>query len=129
MNDSGSYQEYAFLVKPQAHMALMHNFLKASWEVIGADLMNSIRNFLRLGIMPTGINSRFLALIPKVKNANSPKDFRPISCCNVVYKIISGVIANRLKPVLSYLIDHAQSAFVEGRNMANNVSLVQGAIM
>ncbi|KAL9669927.1 hypothetical protein QQ045_007477 [Rhodiola kirilowii] len=75
--------------------------------------------------MPACINSTFLALIPKVKNANSPKDFRPISCCNVVYKIISGVLVNRPKPVLSYLIDPGQSAFVEGRNIAYNVSLVQ----
>ncbi|KAL9675615.1 hypothetical protein QQ045_003817 [Rhodiola kirilowii] len=75
--------------------------------------------------MPTGINSTFLALIPKVSNASSPNEFRPISCCNVVYKIISSLLASRLKQVSSYLINQAQSAFVEGRNISYNVSLAQ----
>ncbi|KAL9675480.1 hypothetical protein QQ045_003682 [Rhodiola kirilowii] len=100
-------------------------FLKSSWGVVGNDLVNSVRSFLRSGIMPSGINSAYIALIPKVKNASRPCEFRPISCCNVVYKVVSILLANRLKPVLNYLIDHAQTAFGEGRNIAYNVSLVQ----
>ncbi|CAM8889739.1 unnamed protein product [Rhodiola kirilowii] len=100
-------------------------FFKNSWDVLKHDLVNSVRSFLRSGIMPSGINSAFIALIPKVKQATRPGDFRPISCCNVVYKIVSSLLANRLKSVLTYLIDHAQTAFVEGRNIAYNVSLVQ----
>ncbi|KAL9674284.1 hypothetical protein QQ045_030555 [Rhodiola kirilowii] len=75
--------------------------------------------------MPSGINSAYITLIPKVKNASSPCEFRPISCSNVVYKVVLVLLANRLKPVLTYLIDHAQISFVEGRNIAYNVSLVQ----
>ncbi|CAM8881473.1 unnamed protein product [Rhodiola kirilowii] len=89
-------------------------FLKNSWGVLGNDLANSVRSFLRTGIMPACINSSFIALIPKVKNASRPCDFHPISCCNVVYKVVSVLLANRLKPVSTYLIDHAQTAFVEG---------------
>ncbi|KAL9662666.1 hypothetical protein QQ045_027499 [Rhodiola kirilowii] len=100
-------------------------FFKASWNIIGQDVVNCISSFLRTGVMPSGINATYLALIPKISNASCPKDFRPISCCNVVYKIISTLLANRLKPVLKYLVNQSQSAFIEGRNIAHNISLVQ----
>ncbi|KAL9691889.1 hypothetical protein QQ045_012316 [Rhodiola kirilowii] len=87
--------------------------------------MDSIRNFMLTGVMPPGINSTYLVLIPKVNNACCPVDFRPISCCNVIYKIISTLLANRLKPVLKYLVKEAQSAFVKDRNIAYNICMVQ----
>ncbi|CAM8902499.1 unnamed protein product [Rhodiola kirilowii] len=126
-----SYNEIAEIVKnlpsfkaagPDGYNA---EFFKASWPLIEKDLLDSIRNFMLTSVMPSGINSTFLALIPKVKNACCPVDFRPISCCNVVYKIISTLLANRLKPVLKYLVNEAQSAFVEERNIAYNINLVQ----
>ncbi|KAL9679552.1 hypothetical protein QQ045_017417 [Rhodiola kirilowii] len=100
-------------------------FFKASWNVIGPDVVKSICSFMQTRVMHPGINSAYLALIPKIKNACCPKDFRPISCCNVVYKIISTMLANRLKPVLKYLVNQSQSAFIEGRDIAHNISLVQ----
>ncbi|KAL9682796.1 hypothetical protein QQ045_014605 [Rhodiola kirilowii] len=75
-------------------------FFKAAWKVCGMDIRESIRNFFKCGIMPEGINSAYLALISKVKNASLPTDFRHISSCNVIYKIIATLFANRLKPVL-----------------------------
>ncbi|KAL9688302.1 hypothetical protein QQ045_032722 [Rhodiola kirilowii] len=58
-------------------------FYKAVWPVIGGEVVNCIRNFFIQGTMPAAINSTFLALILKVKGACHPKDFRPISCCNI----------------------------------------------
>ncbi|KAK3204555.1 hypothetical protein Dsin_018601 [Dipteronia sinensis] len=53
------------------------------------------------------------------------KDFRPISCCNTLYKIIAKIIVNRIKPCLPDIISHFQSAFVAGRCIGDNILLVQ----
>eukprot|EP00253_Pinus_taeda_P007996 PITA_07996 len=67
------------------------------------------------------LNASFIALIPKQENAMTPDGFRPITLCNVVYKIISKVIANRLKPLLPSLISEEQTGYVEGRQILKNI--------
>ena len=70
-------------------------------------------------------NATFLSLIPKEMGVDRPDKFRPIALCNVVYKIISKVIANCLKPLLPTLICPEQSGFVEGFQILDGVILVQ----
>ncbi|KAL9662424.1 hypothetical protein QQ045_027257 [Rhodiola kirilowii] len=101
------------------------SFFKRNWNLIGTELCNSIRYYLRHNALPTGINSIALALIPKHSSAMHPEEFRPISCCTVVYKIISGVLAGRLKDLLPDIINQAQGAFVKGRSIVGNVSVAQ----
>lgn len=72
------------------------------------------------GDLISGMNHSFITLIPKVKQPEYVKEFRPISLCNVVYKLISKCIANRIKLVLTDVIDPAQSAFVPGRLITDN---------
>lgn len=75
--------------------------------------------------MHKGINSTTIALIPKSKNQTTIKDFRPISLCSIAYKCISKIMANRLKIVLPSIVNVAQSAFVKGRNISDNILLAQ----
>jgi len=74
------------------------------------------------------LNSTFLALIPKEEKSVAPDKFRPISLCNVIYKVISKVIANRLKPLLPMLISPEQSGYVEGRQILDGIILTHEII-
>lgn len=71
--------------------------------------------------MPRGINETYMCLIPKVKHPQKITKFRPIGLCNMFYKIISKVLASRLKRTLSKVINESHSAFVPGRLITNNV--------
>ncbi|XP_057803589.1 uncharacterized protein LOC131018917 [Salvia miltiorrhiza] len=66
-------------------------------------------------------NETIIALIPKVDRPKRVAEFRPISMCNITYKIVSKVIVNRLRRVLDGLIDQAQSAFIKGRQITDNI--------
>lgn len=68
-------------------------FYKAVWPIIGCDLVTAVQSFLIYGFLPKGVNSTIMSLIPKHTNANTMRDFRPIACCILLYKVISKIIA------------------------------------
>ena len=74
------------------------------------------------------LNSTFLTLIPKESGTEDLSKLRPVSLCNVIYKIISKVIANRLKPRLPLIISLEQAGFVEGRQILDGIILVHETI-
>jgi len=98
-------------------------FYKAAWPIVGTEVVIAVTSFFEFGFLPKGVNSTILALIPKKDEAIRFKDYRPISCCNVLYKIISKLLANRLKRVLPKFISPSQSAFVRDRLLMENVLL------
>ena len=71
------------------------------------------------------INCTIIALVPKVPNLSSMHDYRPISCCNTIYKCISKIIAERIKRCIPDIICPAQTAFVQGHSIADNILLTQ----
>ena len=100
-------------------------FYKKAWNVIGRDFIKAVKEFFDSGQILKQINHSVLALIPKSKAADKVEDFRPIACCNVLYKVISKILASRLAPALCGIVDPAQSAFVQHRSMTDNIFLIQ----
>jgi hypothetical protein len=87
-------------------------FSQKYWHIIGGDVSKAILDFLNCGRMLGCLNFTNIVLIPKVKAPECMSQFRPISLCNVLYKIISKVLVNRMKTMLIDVISDYQSAFV-----------------
>ena len=100
-------------------------FFRSAWASIGEEIITGIKYFFDTGRLLKELNATVITLVPKGLNPSSMHDFRPISCCNTIYKCISKVIANRFKRVLPSLIDKAQSAFIKGRHISDNILLTQ----
>lgn len=100
-------------------------FLLTAWPIIGADITSAVLSFFDTLALPRMVNSAALALIPKVANASHMHQFRPISCCNVLYKAISKLLTLRMKNVMPYLVSPNQAAFIKGRNLGDHVLLAQ----
>jgi hypothetical protein len=103
-------------------------FFQRHWGLIGPDVCAAVLTFLNGGDMPTIVNNTVLVLIPKVKTPQDLSQFRPIALCNVLYKICSKAIANRLRLVLDDIISEEQSAFVPGRLITDNVLVAYESI-
>jgi hypothetical protein len=96
-------------------------FYQANWAAIQSEVCQAVLQFFNSGRLGDGINTTYSALIPKVQNPMSVSNFKPICFCNVIYKLISKVLANRLKPILSQIISCVQSAFLPERLIYDNV--------
>ena len=96
-------------------------FYQNFWDLVKGDVSGSILNFLNSSSLPSPLNHTFVTLISKTKNPERVTEFRPISLCNVLHKIFSKVLANRLKKVLPYIISEHQSAFIKGRLITDNI--------
>ena len=96
-------------------------FFTKNWEVVHKDVLQAVKQFFNTGWLCHAINTTAVTLIPKIPAPTKVKDFRPIACCTTLYKIISKVITKRLKTVISELVGHSQSTFVEGRSIVDNI--------
>jgi hypothetical protein len=99
-------------------------FFSEKWSIVKEDIIRVVKRFLQIGKMLAGTNDTSIVLIPKVDRPMLLKDFRPISLCNVIYKIVSKCMVNRLMPLLEDIIDAPQSAFIPRRMITGNALIV-----
>ncbi|KAL2235459.1 UNVERIFIED_CONTAM: hypothetical protein Sindi_1278100, partial [Sesamum indicum] len=100
-------------------------FFKAAWPVVGQEVTKAVLEFFSISKLLKQVNSTLLVLIPKVHTPMTIGDFRPISCCNVLYKIIAKLLVQRLSVVLDKIISPCLGAFIPGRSIGDNILLAQ----
>jgi len=99
-------------------------FYRNHWETIRKDLMRMIKSAFKKNKIGGNTKASFLALIPKVPNPTSFGRHRPISLCNLSYKIITKILKNRIKKNLPTIISENQGGFVPRRQITDNVIIV-----
>lgn len=100
-------------------------FYQKYWNIVGANTINNCLSILNDRRSIDDWNKTNTVLVPKIANPQSVSDYRPISLCNVNYKIITKVLANRLKVILDKIISNAQLAFIPGRLITDNIIVGQ----
>lgn len=103
-------------------------FYKRFWGMFGDDLVAEVLQAVNTSTVPQGWNDTTIVMIPKVDNPEKVSQFCPISLCNAVYKVISKLLANRLKVILPEIISVEQSAFVPGTLITDNILLAYECI-
>uniref|UniRef100_A0A803PKG2 Reverse transcriptase domain-containing protein n=1 Tax=Cannabis sativa TaxID=3483 RepID=A0A803PKG2_CANSA len=96
-------------------------FYQKNLNILGHSFGHAVLDVLNKGASISSINATYLVLVPKKSNATKVRDFRPISLCSTIYKVVAKSIANRLKTVLTSLISHNQGAFHSNRIIFNNI--------
>jgi len=96
-------------------------FFKSCWEFVKHDIYRVVEDSRWSTSILKVLNATMITLIPKENESKTPDQYIPIALCDVIYKIISKVIANRLKPLLPTLVSQEQAGFVEGRKIMENI--------
>lgn len=97
------------------------SFNQKCWHIVSEEVTSIALKFLNKGVFNKCINYTYIFLIPKICCPVNVSDFRPISLYNVIYKLVSKVLVNRLKQVLHEIISTTQSAFMPGRLITDNI--------
>jgi hypothetical protein len=95
-------------------------FYQTHWEFFKGEICHVVQSFLCGSEIPEGLCDSIIVLIPKVAKSKHLKNFWPTSLCNILYKIVTKVLANRLKVILPDIISEQQSAFVPRRLYMDN---------
>jgi len=106
------------------HVGFFHRF----WLIVGKLAIDVVKKVFTEKVVPKYLNRTFIALIPKIQSPNTLNNYRPISLCNTVYKIITKIIVARLRSYLDKLISPLQIAFVPRRKGIDNAIIVQEII-
>lgn len=98
-------------------------FFKYCWKIVGNDFVLAVKNFIKKKKMLGEVNATAVTLVPQIRNPATFSDFRPISCCNVLYKCITKILTIRMKDAVRLVVSPCQSAFIKGRVIQDNILL------
>ncbi|XP_009775039.1 uncharacterized protein [Nicotiana sylvestris] len=87
------------------------------------EIVQAVQEFFITARMYKCINCTTITLVPKVNSPTTAREFRPIACCTVLYKIISKILSSRLQGVITSVISEAQAGFIPGRKISDNIIL------
>jgi len=104
------------------------DFIKKIWEILQDDFMTFLMEFHHNGKLSKGINSTFIALIPKVHSPQRLIDFRPISLVGCMYKVLAKVLANRLQTIIDSVVSESQSAFFKGKQILYGILIANEVV-
>ncbi|XP_057419022.1 uncharacterized protein LOC130713254 [Lotus japonicus] len=100
-------------------------FFKSCWHIVGGSVYAVVRDAFITGTFDRALSDMLVALIPKVDVPASFRELRPISLCNVMYKLITKVLVLRLRPCLQEIVGPLQSSFIAGRGTSDNAIILQ----
>nr|KYP40885.1 Retrovirus-related Pol polyprotein LINE-1 [Cajanus cajan] len=103
-------------------------FFKMYWEDVGDMVWSFVAKAFSTGNFLASVSNTLLVLIPKGESQRTFKDFRPISLCNVIYKLVSKVLVSRLRPYLDSIIHSWQNSFIPGRSTKDNAIVLQEVV-
>lgn len=100
-------------------------FFKSQWDVLGTSIFQFVQRVFQNPLLIREVNQTLISLIPKQEDISKASQFRPIALYNVIYKVVTKVVANRIRPILPYMISQHQSSFIPGRSTVDNILLLQ----
>jgi hypothetical protein len=103
-------------------------FYKKFWNICGDEITQEVLQAMNLGVILEGWNDTTVVLILKLDDPELVTQFQPISLCNVIYKIISKMLAARLKEILLEILSPMQSSFIPGHLITDNVLVAYESI-
>ncbi|KAG8383563.1 hypothetical protein BUALT_Bualt04G0026600 [Buddleja alternifolia] len=103
-------------------------FYQKFWPTVGESVFKVVKEAFESGGFHEDVGRTYLCLIPKKPNPSCVTHFRPISLCNVLYKIVTKTIVKRVKPYISELVSPMQSSFIPGKGTQDNILCLQEII-